>query len=111
MTDAPLTPQEEDQALAGEYVTGLLSLAERSAVEARLRRDPAFAALVAALRPGRETLVNPAGNGIAAGAARLCSHGSAPAPLTLHPLAPLPGLPDLTDYAARWRVLAKDIPT
>lgn len=46
MTDAPLTPQEEDAALAGEYVTGLLSLAERTAVEARLRRDPAFAALV-----------------------------------------------------------------
>jgi anti-sigma-K factor RskA len=46
MTDAPLTPQDEDAALAGEYVTGLLSLSDRAAVEARLRRDPAFAALV-----------------------------------------------------------------
>jgi anti-sigma-K factor RskA len=46
MTDAAFTPSEEDLVLAGEYVTGLLSLAERAAVEARLRRDPAFVALV-----------------------------------------------------------------
>jgi sugar (pentulose or hexulose) kinase len=108
----------ERHALAVIY-TALLTLAcadrldpdRRLVLDGSFLRDPAFAALVAALRPGRETLVNPAGNGIAAGAARLCSHGSAPAPLTLHPPAPLPGLPDLTEYAARWRVLAKDIPT
>lgn len=46
MTDAAFTPSEEDLVLAGEYVTGLLSLAERAAIEARLRRDPAFVALV-----------------------------------------------------------------
>jgi sugar (pentulose or hexulose) kinase len=99
--------------------TALLTLAcadrldpnRRLVLDGSFLRDPAFAALVAALRPGRETLVNPAGNGIAAGAARLCSHGAPPAPLTLHPPAPIPGLPDMTDYAARWRVLAKDIPT
>src|SRR3989338_2571633 len=42
MTDAAFTPSEEDLVLAGEHVTGLLSLAERAAVEARLRRDSAF---------------------------------------------------------------------
>lgn len=48
MSDASLTPREQDEALAAEYVTGLLSLAERAAVEARLRRDPDFAGVVEA---------------------------------------------------------------
>lgn len=47
MTDAPLTPREADDALAAEYVLGVLDLAERSAVETRLKREPGFAALVA----------------------------------------------------------------
>lgn len=47
MTDAPLTPREEDEALAAEYVLGVLALPDRAAAEARLKRDPAFAALVA----------------------------------------------------------------
>lgn len=47
MTDTPLTPMEEDQALAAEYVLGTTDLAERMAVEARIKADPAFAALVA----------------------------------------------------------------
>ena len=46
MTDAPLTPREEDEALAAEYVLGVLPLAERAEAEARVRRDPVFAALV-----------------------------------------------------------------
>jgi anti-sigma-K factor RskA len=46
MTEAALPPSEEDLVLTGEYVTGLLSLAERAAAGARLRRDPAFGALV-----------------------------------------------------------------
>lgn len=48
MTDAPLTPSQEDDALAAEYVLGVQDLADRSATEARLRRDPEFAALVIA---------------------------------------------------------------
>ncbi|MGL5009695.1 MAG: anti-sigma factor [Paracoccaceae bacterium] len=48
MTDAPLTPREEDDALAAEYVLGVLDLAERSAVEMRIKSDPAFAAQIAA---------------------------------------------------------------
>lgn len=47
MIDAPLTPREEDDALAAEYVLGVLALSERAAAEARLKRDPAFAAMVA----------------------------------------------------------------
>ena len=50
MTDTPLssTPEEEADLLAAEYVVGVLDLAERSSVEARLRRDTGFAARVAA---------------------------------------------------------------
>lgn len=46
MTDAPLTPREADDALAAEYVLGVLDLAERAAAEARVKRDAEFAALV-----------------------------------------------------------------
>jgi anti-sigma-K factor RskA len=48
MTDAPLTPREADDALAAEYVLGVLDLAERAEVEARIKREPGFAALVTA---------------------------------------------------------------
>lgn len=48
MTDTPLTPEEEDDAEAAEYVLGVQDLAERSATEARIKRDPAFAAMVTA---------------------------------------------------------------
>jgi anti-sigma-K factor RskA len=48
MTDAPLTPEEADDALAAEYVLGVLSLSERAEAEARLKRDPGFAARVTA---------------------------------------------------------------
>ncbi|RYI20063.1 MAG: anti-sigma factor [Acetobacteraceae bacterium] len=47
MTDAPLSPYEADDALAAEYVLGVLDLAERTQVAARLKRDDDFAALVA----------------------------------------------------------------
>ncbi|MBN8633086.1 MAG: anti-sigma factor [Rhodobacterales bacterium] len=46
MTDTPLTPHEADDALAAEYVLGVLDLSERAGAEARIRRDAAFAALV-----------------------------------------------------------------
>jgi anti-sigma-K factor RskA len=48
MTGAPLTPHDADQAEAAEYVLGVQDLAERSATEARIRRDAGFAALVEA---------------------------------------------------------------
>ncbi|MFZ1339911.1 MAG: hypothetical protein WAS26_12755, partial [Paracoccaceae bacterium] len=68
-------------------------------------RDPAFAGLVAGLRPGRETLVNPDSHGIASGAALLCRHGDGVVPLNLQPAEPLE-LPGLMAYARRWRDLA-----
>jgi len=47
-SEPPLSPLDADDALAAEYVLGVLSLAERSAVEARLKNDSAFVARVAA---------------------------------------------------------------
>lgn len=48
MTDASLTPQEAEDALAAEYVLGVLDMAERAEVSARITRDPVFAARVSA---------------------------------------------------------------
>ena len=45
--DSP-PPEDDDDLLAGEYVLGALDLAERAAVEARLRSDTALAAKVLA---------------------------------------------------------------
>ncbi len=47
-SEPPLSPLDADDALAAEYVLGVLSLADRSAVEARLKNDSAFVARVAA---------------------------------------------------------------
>lgn len=44
--DLPLTPDEQDQALAAELALGLLSGPEAEAAVARLSTDPAFAGLV-----------------------------------------------------------------
>ncbi len=46
MTDTPLTPHEEDDALAAEYVLGVQDLPERLATAARVKSDTGFAALV-----------------------------------------------------------------
>jgi anti-sigma-K factor RskA len=48
MTDAPLTPRDDDLSLAGEYVLGVLDAADRARVEARIKADPAFAAEITA---------------------------------------------------------------
>lgn len=72
-------------------------------------RDPVFAGLVAALRPGLETLTDPESYGIAAGAALLCRPDPAPVPLALDPVPPL-ALPGLATCAARWRALAGETP-
>ena len=47
-SEPPLSPLDADDALAADYVLGVLSLADRSAVEARLKNDSAFVARVAA---------------------------------------------------------------
>jgi anti-sigma-K factor RskA len=48
MTDTSLTPKDADDALAAEYVLGVQDLPDRIATETRIKRDPAFAALVVA---------------------------------------------------------------
>ena len=50
MTDAPLslTPEEDADLLAAEYVLGVLDLSDRATAEVRLRRDVTFAMRVAA---------------------------------------------------------------
>ncbi len=48
MTDTPLTPRQMDDALAAEYVLGVVDLAERLSTETRIKREPAFAGMVAA---------------------------------------------------------------
>jgi anti-sigma-K factor RskA len=48
MTDTPMTPHEEDDAFAGEYVLGVLDAADRARAEDRIRHEPLFAAAVAA---------------------------------------------------------------
>lgn len=46
--DLPLTPPEQDDALAAEYVLGVLDLPDRIAAEARAAQDAAFAARITA---------------------------------------------------------------
>lgn len=48
MTDTPPPDRNDDEALAGEYVLGVLDHAERLAAAARIKADPAFAGLVSA---------------------------------------------------------------
>lgn len=73
-------------------------------LEGSFLRDPAFAGLVAALRPDQPTLLNPESYGIASGAALLCRPGGDAVPLDLSPAVAL-ALPGLIPYAARWRDL------
>lgn len=47
MTDLPILPEDDDDALAAEYVLGVQDASERAAVEARIRRDAGFARAVA----------------------------------------------------------------
>ena len=46
--DLPLSPLDADDALAAEYVLGVLAMAERVAAETRMKNDTAFAARVTA---------------------------------------------------------------
>lgn len=71
-------------------------------------QEPLFARVVAALRPGMTTELSRDTAGVAAGAALLAGHTARdrPAPLWLEPAPTDPRLPDLTEYAARWRAAA-----
>ena len=69
--------------------------------------EPLFAPLVAALRPGRETLESPEPYGVAAGAALIAGHLSRRGPAEVPLRAARPAVvPGLEDYARRWAGLA-----
>ncbi len=72
-------------------------------------REPLYAALVAALDPGRPVALCREG-GVAAGAALLAAPPVDAAALSLDPVAPPAALPDLSAYAARWRAAATIAP-
>jgi len=106
----------ERKALAVLY-TALLTLeciqalgAERQvALDGTSLRDPLYAVIVAALRPGLDTRFNLESYGIAAGAALLASHETrkAPASIALQVPDAYPGdVAALAAYYARWRELA-----
>jgi len=94
-------------ALLTQTCADLVAPGRRLILDGSFLRDPTFAALVAALRTGAVTLVNAEPYGVAAGAALLCAHGAPSVPLHLTAPLPLPHFPDLSRYAAQWRVLCQ----
>ena len=70
-------------------------------VEGGFTRSPAFAAVLAALMPGRRVLIAPAAAGAAAGAALLAHWGGTHSPPRLEP-ARAWALPGLAAYRERW---------
>jgi sugar (pentulose or hexulose) kinase len=94
-------------ALVAEVCLDLLRADEgcgRVVIDGGFTADPAFAGLVAALRPGREVLVNADGGGTAQGAALLWTRANRgpPAPLDLARAEPL-RVQGLAAYRRRWR--------
>lgn len=85
----------------------LLEAAGTAVIDGGLTGQPLLPRLVAALRPDLRILVEPAGEGTAAGAALLPGHESrrAPIPLALKAASPLE-LPDLAAYRGRWQAAA-----
>jgi sugar (pentulose or hexulose) kinase len=113
----PPATQDERTALAVLHAALLthacaeaLGGGERLILDGTFLQDPAFAPLVAALRPGRLTQVSPDPNGVAGGAARLAGHATRdrPAPIRLNTPPPLPPLPGLDRYAAAWAAAATE---
>lgn len=111
----PQTPQEA-KALAVLY-TALLSLecidalggGHRVALDGTSLRDPLYASVIAALRPGCETFYNLETYGIAVGAALLARHETRdrPAAISLQIPKAFPGdAAALGAYRDRWRQLA-----
>jgi sugar (pentulose or hexulose) kinase len=93
-------------ALVGEVCLDLLGAGGTVVVDGGFATDPAFAGILAALRPEQTVLVEKAGGGTAFGGALLWTHerrtGPVPLALALTP-APAVALPGLCAYRARWR--------
>jgi sugar (pentulose or hexulose) kinase len=115
--EQPQNPAEE-RALAMIYVALLtieclevLGSNGMTILDGSFLRDPLYTALVAAFRPGSETLYNPDAYGVAAGAALLASHETrhAPAGITVRtPDAFVCPQTELSAYAKRWRERSHD---
>ncbi len=106
----PVTPAAR-RALALLYVALLTDvcldrLGARGTVvlDGSFARDPLYAGLVQAFRPGTNVLFNTDAYGAASGAALLADHErrTAPAPITLDPPAAV-DIPGLAAYRDRWR--------
>jgi sugar (pentulose or hexulose) kinase len=106
----------ERKAMAVLY-TALLSLecidalggSRDVALDGASLRDPLYASVLAALRPGRETLFNLESYGVAVGAALLAGHEArkGPVPISMQRPAAYPGdVAALRAYHDRWRELA-----
>jgi sugar (pentulose or hexulose) kinase len=113
----PPETQEERTALAVLYAACLtvacaeaLGGGEKLILDGTFLQDPTFAPLVAALRPGRATLISHEPNGVAAGAALLAGHTgrAGPAAIEIAAPPPLPPLPGLDRYAAAWAAAAAE---
>lgn len=109
----PPSDATERLALAALYAAlltwgcGLALAPERDWIlDGSFLRDPVFAGLVAALRPGHRVEVSGEAYGIAAGAAVLCREGKAAVPLRLRQAEAL-ALPGLAAYAERWIGMAR----
>jgi sugar (pentulose or hexulose) kinase len=111
----PPPDAEERRALALLYVAlltdtclDLMGCAATTVLDGSFVKDPLYASLVAAMRPGRRTLYSIDGYGTAAGAALLAGHETRdrPADVALQIAAPLQ-IPGLEDYRKRWRDLAE----
>jgi sugar (pentulose or hexulose) kinase len=90
-------------ALVGDVCLDRLAAGGTVVVAGGFTAEPAFAGLLAALRPDLRILVSPSGDGTARGAALLASHANgAPPALDLHPAAPL-DVAGLVAYRDRWR--------
>jgi sugar (pentulose or hexulose) kinase len=114
---APQTP-EQRHALAVLYVALLIDTCLDALgrvgtiiLDGVFVKEPLYAALVAALRPGERVLYNLESYGTAAGAALLAGHAdrTAPAHLALERPARL-DIPGLAAYRERWHSLANAAP-
>jgi len=73
-------------------------------------REPLYAAIVAALRPDRQTLYSHEAYGVASGTALLAGHATrtAKAPIALNTPPSMPGIASaLAGYVERWRQLSR----
>lgn len=93
-------------ALVAADCVDLLGAAGTVVIDGGFTADPAFAGLLAALRPDLRVVVEPTGGGTAAGAALLADLAR-PVELPLCRAAPL-DLPGLPAYARRWRQAVQD---